>query len=88
MFNIIKTHEELSYKGLWTAFRTTEMREDGKVWDMYSCTTNYRFGTDQAGSYKRKEMLTIVNILFLKVGLVKQHLCTPTLFILYQQMEK
>lgn len=52
MFNIIKTHKELSYKGLWTAFRTTDMREDGKVWDMYSCTTNYRFGTDQAGNYK------------------------------------
>lgn len=54
MFKIIRTHKELSYKALWTAFKTTDMREDGKVWDMYSCTTNYRFGTDQAGSYKKE----------------------------------
>ena len=32
----------------------TLQTEDGKVWDMYSCTTNYRFGTDQAGSYKKE----------------------------------
>ncbi len=54
MFYIIKTHKELSYKGLWNAFRTTDRREDGKVWDMYSCTTNFNFGTDQAGSYKKE----------------------------------
>lgn len=52
MFNIIKNHDPLTYSNLWTAFKTTDKRADGKVWDMYSCTTNYRFGTDQAGNYK------------------------------------
>ena len=55
MFNIIKTHEELSYKGLWTAFRTTDMREDGKVWDMYSDKTNYVFGSSAQGANSSKE---------------------------------
>lgn len=54
MFKIISKHSSLSYDGLWTAFKTTDKREDGKVWDMYSCTTNFRFGTDQAGSYKKE----------------------------------
>lgn len=54
MFKIISKHNQLSYDGLWTAFKTTDMREDGKVWDMYSCTTNFRFGTDQAGRYKKE----------------------------------
>lgn len=40
MFNIISKHNQLSYDGLWTAFKTTDMREDGKVWDMYSDKTN------------------------------------------------
>lgn len=37
----------LSYTALWTAFRTTDVRADGKVWDIYSNTTNYIFGTNQ-----------------------------------------
>ncbi len=43
-----------AYKALWTHFRTTDKRADGKVWDMYSNTTNYTFGTDQAGNYKNE----------------------------------
>lgn len=55
MFNIIKTHKVLSYKkDLWNAFKTTDMRSDGKVWDMYSNVTNFTFGTDQAGNYKKE----------------------------------
>lgn len=70
MSNIISKHNQLSYDGLWTAFKTTDKREDGKVWDMYSCTTNFNFGTDQAGSYKKKVMFITVSILFQKAGLV------------------
>lgn len=40
-----------SYSGLWTAFKKTDIRTDGKVWDIYSNTTNYTFGTDQCGNY-------------------------------------
>ena len=48
---IIQTKIEKSYDYLWTAFRTTDKRSDGKVWDMYSNITNYTFGTDQAGNF-------------------------------------
>lgn len=40
-----------SYNGLWTAFKKTDVRTDGKVWDIYSNTTNYVFGNDQCGNY-------------------------------------
>ena len=52
--SIISTHSTLSYKSLWTYFRTTDVRADGKVWDMYSGTSNFTFGTDQAGNYKQE----------------------------------
>lgn len=53
--NIIYSHKTLSYDALWDAFRTTDRRADGKVWDMYSSTTNYTFGTDQAGNNTGRE---------------------------------
>lgn len=43
----IDEHTQRTYKDLWTDFRTTDCRPDGKVWDMYSSITNYVFGTDQ-----------------------------------------
>ena len=51
---IIYNRTEKSYDYLWTAFRTTDKRSDGKVWDMYSNITNYVFGDDQAGSYSKE----------------------------------
>lgn len=48
----VSDHVERSYKQLWDDFRTTDRRDDGKVWDMYSGVTNFTFGTDQAGNYK------------------------------------
>lgn len=50
LFNIIKNHNELSYTFLWTAFRATDSKPNGKVWDMYA-NTNYTFGIDQGASY-------------------------------------
>lgn len=47
MFNIIKGHTELTYSELWQAFRKTDARADGKVWDIYSNITNYIFGVNQ-----------------------------------------
>lgn len=49
--DIVQTTVERSYDDLWTDFKTTDKRSDGKVWDMYSSITNFTFGTDQAGSY-------------------------------------
>lgn len=45
---------ELGYDNLWEAYRTTDRRDDGKVWDMYSSTTDFVFGSDQCGSYSRE----------------------------------
>jgi len=52
--DIVQTNTELDYDYLWTAFRTTDKRSDGKVWDMYSNITNFTFGTDQAGNYQKE----------------------------------
>ena len=51
---IVQTTVERNYDDLWTDFRTTDKRSDGKVWDMYSSITNFTFGTDQAGSYQKE----------------------------------
>ena len=52
MSDIVYSHTERSYANLWTDFYTTDVRDDGKVWDMYSGVTSFVFGDDQAGSYK------------------------------------
>ena len=44
---LIRQHTVRAYGDLWTDFQETDKRADGKVWDMYSGTTNYTFGTDQ-----------------------------------------
>ena len=51
---IIYNRTEKSYDYLWTAFRATDKRSDGYVWDMYSNITKFTFGTDQAGNYKKE----------------------------------
>ena len=53
LYEIIKEHGELGYGELWEAFKSTDAREDGKVWDMYSGITNYNFVT--SGSNYKKE---------------------------------
>ena len=52
--NIVRVHPQLSYTpGLWNAYHTTDVRSDGKLWDMYSdipgSTPPYEYviGTDQ-----------------------------------------
>lgn len=57
LHEIIDDHTALSYSNLWTAFRSTDKRADGTVWDMYSDVPGddlpyvYTFGTDQCGNY-------------------------------------
>lgn len=50
---IIGNPDVVSYDGLISAYKKTDRRDDGKVWDMYSCTTNYNFN-DNGGSYKKE----------------------------------
>jgi len=57
LHEIIDDHTVLSYSQLWTAVQTTDDREDGTVWDMYSDIPDgpepyvYVFGDDQCGNY-------------------------------------
>ena len=53
LYTIISKHTTISYDGLLTYYKQTDCRADGKVWDMYSNTTNYSF-TDNNGSYKKE----------------------------------
>lgn len=43
LHHIIKNHQVCSYSSLMDHFKQTDRRPDGKVWDMYSSTTNYSF---------------------------------------------
>lgn len=47
MSGIIVDHKQLSYNEVWDAFKTTDKRADGKVWDMYSNISDFEFGKDQ-----------------------------------------
>ena len=38
---IIYNRHELTYKSIWEAFRSTDLRPDGTVWDIYSGITAY-----------------------------------------------
>jgi len=57
LFLIVKDHTELSYSALWTAFYTTDDKQNGKVWDMYSDKPDltppyeFAFGSNQCGNY-------------------------------------
>ena len=48
---IVSDHTVRTYANLWDDFRETDCRPDGKVWDMYSCITDFTFGDDQAGNF-------------------------------------
>ena len=56
LFSIIsKGTVKRTYKQLWTDFKSTDKRSDGKVLDMYSNITNYVFGDDQDTGKEGKE---------------------------------
>lgn len=55
MHTIIKITEGTGYDKLYAAYYTTDVREDGKLWDMYSSVTNYELGTDENHSNYKKE---------------------------------
>ncbi|MCC5919453.1 MAG: endonuclease [Cyclobacteriaceae bacterium] len=57
---IIQGHTVISYAAIWTAFYTTDAKEDGTVWDMYSDVPGgespyvYTLGDDQCGNYSKE----------------------------------
>ena len=46
-------YSSLGYSGLWTAYRTTDVRDNGKIWDMYS-DCSWTVGSDQCGGYSNE----------------------------------
>lgn len=53
LFKIISTHKDIGYSGLFSCYEQTDKRSDGKVWDMYSNTTNFSF-SDHTGNYSKE----------------------------------
>lgn len=57
LFETINGHTDIGYDAVWNAFKTTDKKSNGKVWDMYSDIPNgtlpyeYSFGTNQCGNY-------------------------------------
>lgn len=55
MHAIVKTSHGTGYNNLYKAYHKTDVRKDGKLWDMYSNVTNYRLGTDEChGNYSKE----------------------------------
>ena len=36
LFHAISSHTNIGYNGLWNAYLSTDLRDDGTIWDMYS----------------------------------------------------
>jgi len=50
LHGIIDNHTVKSYDYIWTAFQSTDVNANGKVWDMYS-NCSFTFVSDQCGNY-------------------------------------
>lgn len=48
----ISSHTAISYSGLWSAFKDTDTKDNGKIWDMYS-TKEFTYSTNQCGTYTK-----------------------------------
>ena len=53
LHDIVKGHTVKSYDYMWTAYGTTDLDANSKIWDIYS---NYRYtlGTNQCGTYTKE----------------------------------
>ena len=57
LHQIIDNHTVISYSGLWNAFESTDVKTDGKVWDIYSDKPGgtpayeFTFGNNECGNY-------------------------------------
>ncbi|MCQ2256203.1 MAG: endonuclease [Bacteroidaceae bacterium] len=43
LHDLISQHKDVGYDNLWEAFKSTDVRADGKVWDIYSSISNFAF---------------------------------------------
>ena len=51
---IVGPHIQRTYSQLWEDFKRTDLRPDGKIWDMYSGVTNFDPDTGHSGNYKKE----------------------------------
>ena len=51
LYQTITSHTRVSYDGLWNVYKTSDIRSDGTVWDMYS-TKHWRVCAEHCGNYK------------------------------------
>ena len=60
LHDIIDNHNSQSYSSLWTHFQSTDVKTNGKVWDMYSDIPGgtppyeFTFVIDQCGNYSQE----------------------------------
>ena len=47
---VIGDHTQVGYSGLWELYGTTDVYDDGKIWDMYS-TKHWKYQDEQCGNY-------------------------------------
>ncbi|MCQ2264631.1 MAG: endonuclease [Bacteroidales bacterium] len=57
LYQIIKNHTSITYNDLWDAYKQTDKKPDGTVWDIYSDIPNgtapyqFTFDVDKCGNY-------------------------------------
>ena len=51
LYEIIKSPSVKSYSELFECYKITDLRPNGKIWDMYSNSTNYDPDNDHSGNY-------------------------------------
>lgn len=51
LHDVIGSHTTVSYDGLWNVYKTSDIDENGKIWDMYS-TKRWPVGSQHCGNYK------------------------------------
>lgn len=49
--DVVGNHTDVGYNGLWTLYKTSDVDENGKIWDMYS-TKRWKAGSEQCGNYQ------------------------------------
>lgn len=49
--DVVGPHTTISYDGLWEVYNTSDVRDDGTVWDIYS-TKAWVVGKERCGNYK------------------------------------
>jgi endonuclease I len=50
LYQTIGSHTDVSYSGLWSLYKTSDVDSNGKIWDIYS-TKRWTYSSEQCGTY-------------------------------------